>query len=85
MSTKKLPLPAIQFDLMGSEIEENDLLAVAQHNILWMCRCVTIHPKKLRVIPIGRNSGYDEGFLVYPCNVLRIKGSEATAWLLKNL
>lgn len=65
-------------DALGRTIKADDKLAVARHNVLYICRIVKLTPKQIRAERIA--TGGD--FLVYPSNVLIIDGEDAVMYML---
>lgn len=71
-------------DIMGKQIQCNDVVAFPRNNDLVIGKVDAIHPAMLRVIPIGsRIHTSKTGYLVYPKAVIKIDQNEGLAWVLR--
>lgn len=74
-------------DLIGQPINPNDIVAVAKHNDLKLCRVIKVTNKMVKIIPLGfkATSIYNTGeFFKYSCDMIVINDNPMlTVHLLK--
>jgi len=69
-------------DKIGQPLVEGNHVAVAWHNIMYICQVVRFTPKRIFVRPI--TEGWDEsGFLVYKEQLVLLSGPDAVIYILK--
>jgi len=72
-------------DILGKEIDLNDIIAFCQNNSLSIGKIIKINPKMIKVEKLNNNLKYKSSYNKYPKDVVKIDQQEGILFILKNL
>lgn len=77
---QKIKENIVHKDILGVEVSVGDVVAAAKSNSLYICKITKSTNKMIRIKELTKN--YD--WLIYSRDVVKLTGSEATMYVLKN-
>jgi len=72
-------------DILGHELDLNDIVVYSNHNSLNMGKIIKINPIMIKVEKIIPKSKYANSYNKYPKDVVKINQQEGLLYILKNL
>lgn len=71
-------------DILGQPLNVGNYVVVCSSNSMYVCKIAKLTPKMMRVIPIKKSWGNQEGWLKYDYESVLLSGPDALAYILTN-